>query len=310
METAGKLVEDEEAQEAMRGSGLGTAATRTQTIKKLLDDGYLVRKGRELHASPTAMALKKLLEKLRLEVLTSPEMTGKWEARLGAIEAGSSGMDAFTSDIRALAEELTRRAVSAPADLVLDELPHIRLPGTNQPFRELLHDYETTDGSVRIPKIIRGRHLHPDELQTLLKNGVVGPLDGFFSPKKRKTYPACIRWIADTNRYDVFYDDHTAPPSEEDPQIGVCRHCGGTVHEQPSRYVCVNAAGDNPTCGFALRKLWCSRTVTKVEVVELITDGRTKVLEGFRSKKNRPFKATITVGPEGKPAFEFPKRGK
>jgi len=50
--------------------------------------------------------------------------------------------------------------------------------------------------------------------------------------------------------------------------------------------------------------------VTKVEVVQLITEGPTKVLEGFRSKKNRTFKATITVGPEGKPAFEYPKRGK
>lgn len=308
MESAGKLVEDEEAQEAMRGSGLGTAATRTQTIKKLLDDGYLVRQGRELHASPTAMALKKLLEKLRLEVLTSPEMTGKWEARLGAIEAGSGGMAAFTTDIRALAEELTRRAVSAPADLVLEELPHIRLPGTNQPFRELLHDYETVDGSVRIPKIIRGRHLHPDELQTLLTNGVVGPLEGFFSPKKRKTYPACIRWITETNRYEVFFDDRNEPPSAEHPQIGVCRHCGGAVHEQPSRYVCVNATGENPSCGFALKKLWCSRAIATAEAVQLLATGRTELLKGFRGKSGRPFEAWIIATPQGTAGLEFPDR--
>jgi len=305
METAGKLVDDEEAQEAMRGSGLGTAATRTDTIKKLLGEGYLVRKGRELHATPKAMSLKKLLEQLRLEALTSPEMTGKWEARLGAIESGSGDTHAFAAGIRALAEELTRRAVSAPADLVLQELPHIRLPGTNQPFRELLHDYVTADGSVRIPKIIRDRHLLPDELHTLLTKGVVGPLDGFFSKKKRKTYPACIRWIAETNRYEVFFDDQNEPPSADHPQIGVCRHCGGAVHEQPSQFVCVNATGENPTCGFALKKLWCERPITTDEAVQLLMEGRTGLLEGFRSKKNRPFKATISVGHEGRATFEF-----
>lgn len=77
------------------------------------------------------------------------------------------------------------------------------------------------------------------------------------------------------------------------------------VLEQPTRYVCVNATGGSPTCGFAPRKLWCSRAITTVETEQLLTNGRTELLEGFRSKKDRPFKATITVGPEGKPTFEF-----
>jgi DNA topoisomerase-3 len=308
MESAGKFVDDEEAQEAMRGSGLGTAATRTETISKLLRDRYLLRKGRELHATPKAMALKKLLEQLGLDVLASPELTGTWEARLGAIEAGSGERQEFAAGIRALAAELTRRTVAAPADLVLEELPHIQLPGTNQPFRDLLHDYVTANGSVRIPKIIRGRHLLPEELHTLMTHGVVGPLDGFVSPKKQTTYSACIRWNAETNRCDVFFDNHNEPPSAQHPQIGVCRHCGNAVHEQPTRYVCVNATGENPTCGFALRKLWCSRAITTVEAEQLLTNGRTELLEGFRSKKDRPFKAWIVVTPRGTAGFEFPDR--
>lgn len=123
--------------------------------------------------------------------------------------------------------------------------------------------------------------------------------------KCRKTYPACIRRITETNRYEVFFDDQNEPPSAAHPQIGVCRHCGGAVHEQPSRFVCVNATGENPTCGFALKKLWCERPITTDEAVQLLTEGRTGLLEGFRSKKNRPFKATISVGPEGRATFEF-----
>lgn len=224
METAGRLVEDEEAQEAMRGSGLGTAATRTETIKKLLRDGYLVRNGRELHATAKAISLKKLLEQLRLDVLTSPEMTGQWEARLAAIEAGSGGMADFTADIRALAEQLVGKTVSSPIDLVLQDLPDIRMPETNQPFVELLQDYATVDGAVRIPKVIRGRYLLPAELQTLLTKGVVGPVNGFLSKRTKKTYAACIRWIAESNRYQVFFDDDDATLSPAHPQVGVCRH--------------------------------------------------------------------------------------
>ena len=305
METAGKLVDDEEAQEAMRGTGLGTAATRTNIITKLLEDGYLVRKGRELHATPRAMSLKKVLERLRLEVLTSPEMTGTWEARLAEIEAGTSRMETFRAAIRALTEELVRKTVASPVDLVLQELPDICLPGTNQSFVELLQDYATADGSVRIPKIIRGRHLLPHELHTLLTAGVVGPLDGFVSKKTRKTYPACVRWIAETNRYEVFFNDDEETPPTDQPAMGACPHCGGAVHELAMRYACVNATGEAPTCKFAVKKLWCEREIARDEVGQLIATGRTEVLEGFRGRSGRPFKAPLVAGPDGKVVFEF-----
>ena len=309
MEMAGKLVDDEEAQEAMRGLGLGTAATRTGVIKGLLDDGYLERQGRELRATPKALELKKVLERLRLEVLTSPEMTGKWEARLTEIEAGSGDAAAFKADTRALTRRLVEQTVAATADLVLQALPDVRLPGTEQHFVELLQDYMTVDGAVRIPKFFHGRHLLPGEFKRLLEDGVVGPLDGFYSPRTRKTYPACIRWNAEAGRCEVFFDDFRErwEPAEH-PQIGVCRHCGGSVHELPSRYACVNTMGDEARCGFQLKKLWCDREITRDEAVQQLEHGRTEVLEGFRSQKGRPFKARIVIDPDGKPQFEFADR--
>jgi DNA topoisomerase-3 len=305
METAGKLVDDEEAQEAMRGTGLGTAATRTNMITKLLEDGYLVRKGRELHATPRAMSLKKVLERLRLEVLTSPEMTGTWEARLAEIEAGTGRMETFRAAIRTLTEELVRKTVASPVDLVLQELPDICLPGTSQSFVELLQDYATADGSVRIPKIIRGRHLLPSELQTLFTKGVVGPLDGFVSQKTKKTYPACIRWITETNRYEVFFNDDEDTPSVDQPAMGACPHCGGAVHERAMRYACEKATAVDPTCNFKVQKLWCGREIARDEVGQLIATGRTGVLEGFRGRSGRPFKAALVAGPDGKVGFDF-----
>lgn len=308
MESAGQLVDDEESQEAMRISGLGTAATRTETIKKLLADRYILRKGRELHATPKALALKKVLGTLKLDALTNPEMTGKWEARLAEIEAGTGATNAFMADIRRLAEDLVSRTVSSAADLVLEELPDIRMPGTNQPFVELLQDYATADGSVRIPKFAWGRYLLPSELHTLLTVGIIGPLEGFYSQRTKKHYDASLRWNAVSNRCEIFFDRLQEPSTKDHPQIGVCRHCGDMVHERQSRYVCVNATGESPSCGFALKRLWCGREITRDEAVQLLADGRTDVLEGFRGKNGRSFKASIAVGPDGKAAFHFPEK--
>src|SRR5690606_26587271 len=54
MESAGKLVSDEELREAMSERGLGTPATRASIIEGLINEGYLRREGREL--SPSAKA--------------------------------------------------------------------------------------------------------------------------------------------------------------------------------------------------------------------------------------------------------------
>jgi hypothetical protein len=88
------------------------------------------------------------------------------------------------------------------------------------------------------------------------------------------------------------------------------RHCGGSVHELPSRYACVNTMGDEARCGFQLKKLRCDREITRDEAVQLLEHGRTEVLEGFRSQKGKPFKARIVIGPEGRTNFDFANKAK
>lgn len=310
MEGAGALVDDEEAQEAMRGGGLGTAATRVATIKSLVEHGYLVRRGRELRATAKAWSLMKLLERLKLEVLTSPEMTGKWEARLAEIEAGTGDTGAFKAAIRELTESLVARTINSPVDLVIEEHPEIMLPGTEQPIVELLQDYATADASFRMPKVIRGRPLLPSELHTLFTQGVVGPLEGFVSTRTGKAYPACIRWITAERRYEVFFDRDDDTPITSFPKIGVCRHCGGGVYERPSRYVCEHAVGETPTCEFKLGKLWGGHEVTRDEVIRLLATGSTGPLDGLQSRKGRAFDAALVIGDGGKPTPEFPPRKK
>jgi DNA topoisomerase-3 len=101
METAGKLVEDDELREAMKDSGIGTPATRAAIIERLISVGYVEREGRSLVATEKGLNVIRLLGE---HPLTSPVLTGDWEQRLARIEAGQDSRKKFMGDIAAFAE--------------------------------------------------------------------------------------------------------------------------------------------------------------------------------------------------------------
>jgi DNA topoisomerase-3 len=96
METAGKLVDEEELREAMKDSGIGTPATRAAIIERLIQVGYVERDGRALVVTEKGLNVIKLLGE---HALTSPGLTGEWEHRLANIEQGSDSRKAFMGDI-------------------------------------------------------------------------------------------------------------------------------------------------------------------------------------------------------------------
>jgi DNA topoisomerase-3 len=96
METAGKLVDEEELREAMKDSGIGTPATRAAIIDRLLQVGYIERDGRALVVTEKGLNVIRLLGE---HPLTSPGLTGDWEHRLANIETGSDSREKFMGDI-------------------------------------------------------------------------------------------------------------------------------------------------------------------------------------------------------------------
>ena len=120
METAGKLVDDDELREAMKDSGIGTPATRAAIIERLIDVGYIERDGRALVATEKGLNVIRLLDG---HALTSPGLTGDWEHRLGRIEHGEETRERFMHDIAEFA-----RGTVAELDAKLKE---VRIPRAN-----------------------------------------------------------------------------------------------------------------------------------------------------------------------------------
>ena len=79
MEGAGKQLDDEALQEALKDRGLGTPATRAAVIETLLDRGYITRQGKQLQPTPLGMDL---IARLPVSSLGSAQLTGQWEERL------------------------------------------------------------------------------------------------------------------------------------------------------------------------------------------------------------------------------------
>jgi len=115
METAGKEVEDAELREAMKDSGIGTPATRAAIIERLVDVGYIERDGRAMVATEKGIQVIRLLNG---HPLTSPELTGDWERRLGLIERGEDTRPAFMNDIGTFTSETVQE---------LDKLKGVRI---------------------------------------------------------------------------------------------------------------------------------------------------------------------------------------
>ncbi|HEX8067552.1 MAG TPA: DNA topoisomerase 3 [Thermoleophilaceae bacterium] len=119
METAGKDIEDVELREAMKDSGIGTPATRAAIIERLIDVAYIEREGRALVATDKGIQVIRLLGS---HPLTSAELTGDWERRLGLIEQGEDSRPSFMSDIAKFATETVQE---------LDKLKDVKIERAN-----------------------------------------------------------------------------------------------------------------------------------------------------------------------------------
>lgn len=117
MENAGKEIEDEELKELMKGSGLGTPATRAAIIDRIIKVGYVSRQGKNLIATDKG---EKLISAVPEEIASS-EMTGKWEKALNEIAKNNMDVEKFDKSIRKFSAYLVEYAKNHKQELQFEE---------------------------------------------------------------------------------------------------------------------------------------------------------------------------------------------
>lgn len=120
METAGKILDDQELAEAIKDCGLGTPATRAETIETLLRREYLARKGKTLEATEKGI---QLIASVHPEV-KSPLMTAQWETQLQEIERGQRPLSQFMQLIESHLTEVVTKIAEKPRP-AFSQLPSV-----------------------------------------------------------------------------------------------------------------------------------------------------------------------------------------
>ena len=97
METAGKLVENDELREALKENGIGRPSTRANIIETLFKRNYICKERKNLHATATGV---ELIDTIQEELLKSAELTGLWENKLRKIEQGAYEASMFINELK------------------------------------------------------------------------------------------------------------------------------------------------------------------------------------------------------------------
>ncbi len=320
MESAGKKLDEDELRDAMAEKGLGTPATRAQTIEGLIEQKYLRRDGRELIPNAKAFQLMQLVRGLKINELTQPKLTAEWEHKLALIERGQASRDDFMEEIRRMTTEIVSSAKQFEGDSVPIVNPiHFR-SRCPECGGEIVENYRrfacTTPGCYfSLPKHPSGRAFEPEEVEELLAGRRIGPLAGFVS---KRGFPfeseLVLQRDPDTNEWGLRFEFEARPEADlsglsEAQVIGACPVCGGKIYDFNDAYVCEHAL-EGKTCSFRIGKTILQRPISQAEAVQLLASRRTELLEGFISKRTkRPFKAYLAYDARRKNVvFEFEKR--
>ena len=206
MERAGA----EDMPENAERKGLGTPATRAAILEKLVQMGFVQRKGKQLVPTKDGINLAVVLP----ESLTSPALTAEWENRLTEIAKGSADPDEFMAEIEAQVRQLVKTYSCISADkqnLFQSERVIIgKCPRCGENVYEGKKNFYCGNRSCQFVMWKNDRFFEqrkkaftPKIAAALLKNGKA-KVKGLYSEKTGKTYDATVL-LADTGGKYVNY---------------------------------------------------------------------------------------------------------
>jgi DNA topoisomerase-3 len=163
------------------------------------------------------------------------------------------------------------------------------------------------------------RQFEVAEVEELLTNRTIGPLQGFRS-KMGRPFAAILKISRDEEikNFKLEFDFGQSNDDDENAEgvdftgqtaLGACPKCGGGVYEMGLAYVCEHTVARPKTCDFRSGRIILQQEIMPEQMSKLLNDGKTDLLPGFVSQKTRrPFKAFLVKGKDGKVSFEFEER--
>ena len=185
--------------------------------------------------------------------------------------------------------------------------------------KENYRRFACTKCDFSMSKVPGGRQFEIEEVEELLHNRTIGPLQGFRS-KMGRPFAAILRIVRDEDihNYKLEFDFGQDQDEGEDGEgvdftgqtpLGPCPKCNGGVYEMGLAYVCEHSVAKPKTCDFRSGRIILQQEILPEQMAKLLNEGKTDLLPGFVSQRTRrPFKAFLVRGKDGKISFEFEER--
>ena len=307
MKTAGKQIENEELAEAMKDRGLGTPATQAGIIETLKKRGFIEAQKNYLVSTARGREVIALMD----EKVKSPEMTGEWEYKLSQVEKGTLTPVEFRDGIVEYVKQLfadlhARYACQFERETVTEKLNCPKCGGALEvaPWGYVCPNAEC---GFKFGHTVAGKMLAHSEVKALLAGETVGPLSGFKS-KKGSEFSAKLTLDKNFNINFEFESDGKFRGQKTDYK---CPLCGSLLEENKNAIFCTGTTESGEPCNFTLFKTSAGHTLTAKEIAELFKNGRTPLIQKFKSKKGTEFAAALKWGEgadKGRTVFEFQHR--
>jgi DNA topoisomerase-3 len=185
--------------------------------------------------------------------------------------------------------------------------------------KENYRRFACTKCEFSMTKTPGGRQFEIEEVEQLLKDRTIGPLQGFRS-KMGRPFAAILRIVKDEEihnhklEFDFGQDQNEGEEGEGvdftgQTPLGPCPKCAGGVYEMGLAYVCEHTVAKPKTCDFRSSRIILQQEILPEQMAKLLNDGKTDLLPGFVSQRTRrSFKAFLVRGKDGKISFEFEER--
>ncbi len=294
MENAGKLIEDEELREQIKGSGIGTSATRAEVISKLVRNRYIDLNKKTQILTPTNIGFAVVdIVKGNIPSLLSPEMTASWEKGLAGIESGNITKEQYQSKLYKFVtdnvESIKAKTAEQGQYKAKEKRNAGKCPHCGKDVWEVENSYFLCSGWKKndakacqfgFRKNTNGHQLSEEEICLLLAGKKIEPV------KMRKKdnsgeYLAGLEMDEKTGKVAMYF-----PHNESSI---VCPKCGKNLEESEKAWACKD-------CGITIWKTLSGKALTEDIVFQVLGNGITDdVVNGFVDKANRGYSGWIIM---------------
>ncbi|MDF2680007.1 MAG: topoisomerase [Brevibacillus sp.] len=211
MKTAGKHLDNQELEKVlMKTEGLGTEATRAGIINMLKERKYIEVRKNQVFATQKGTLL---IDVIGDKILASPEMTARWEQRLGQIGQGEASAQTFMEQVRKLSHKIVEDAVEQSREWKLESYDVPSLPKQASKFSlgskvatckacggDLVDkgdffgcaNYKKSQCSVTVSKTIMGKKISAAMVKKVMETGKSNLIKGF--QKGKEKFDAFLIW--------------------------------------------------------------------------------------------------------------------